>query len=159
MCSIVTLTALFSTSMFVYTAAKKWMTALILNHCVHCFNVIIKSLHPDHPLVQTHTPTRALLFMLHADCMRLRKNRHIRCKSRGISIHTYWHLSVNFRQPTRKTHYLCLSFWVHVAISIRCSYTCVNVKKKKKGLLFMIRCLHAHLCMCLSARCTNKSPV
>lgn len=133
------------------------MTDLILDHCVHCFNVIIKSLHPDHPLVQTHTPTSALLFMLHADCMGLRKNRHIRCKSRGISIHTYWHLGVNFRQPTRKTT-LFMSF----SLGSRCHfnkmllYMC-QCKKEKAFYLWLDVCMH--ICVCVYLHDAPTSPL
>lgn len=135
------------------------MTALILNHRVHCFDVTIKSLHPDHPLVQTHTPTRTLLFMLQADCMGLRKNTRVHCKSRGISIHTYWHLGVNFRKPTRKTHKLCLSFWVYVAISIKCTYTCVNVRKKKRPFIYDCIDVCMHICVCVYLHDAPTSPL
>lgn len=75
MCISATLTALFNVTLCLRSSNEctKVDDYPILNPCVHRFNVIIKTLHPIHPLVETHTPTRTLLFTLHADCMRLGK--------------------------------------------------------------------------------------
>lgn len=108
----------------------------------------------------THSHTRTPIHTarwLHG----IKNKRHVRSKSRGLSNHTYWQLNVNFRAVSRFIQHekyisLCLSFWAHVTISIRCSYICVNVKKKA-FYLWLDVCMH--ICVCVSLHDAPTSPL